>query len=239
MIYIHCHILPAVVDGALNWETTLEMCRLALADGITHIVATPHANHRYVYDRERHQDILEELKVRVPNLRFSLGADFHLSESNIRDAIANPSRYTIGESPYVLVEFSDYQTPRQMLDQLSNLNSAGLQTIVTHPERNLVVAQYTDLPEQFVNSGSFLQITADSLTGAWGRGPRTMCESLLRKGLVSFIASDAHDTQNRRPILSKARKAASRVVGATVAAQLVEDNPLILLNSSLNSQVFA
>ena len=42
MIDIHCHILPAIDDGADNLETTLEMCRIASADGITQIVASPH-----------------------------------------------------------------------------------------------------------------------------------------------------------------------------------------------------
>jgi tyrosine-protein phosphatase YwqE len=44
MTDIHCHILPNADDGSKSWDMTLEMCRLARADGIGHIVATPHAN---------------------------------------------------------------------------------------------------------------------------------------------------------------------------------------------------
>ena len=65
MIDIHCHILPAVDDGSTSWEMTLEMCRLAQKDGIGQIVATPHANHRYGFDRDRNQDMLEELKIQI------------------------------------------------------------------------------------------------------------------------------------------------------------------------------
>jgi protein-tyrosine phosphatase len=79
MIDIHCHLLPGVDDGAQSWDITLEMCRLAEEDGVTHIVATPHSNFEYHYDREFHSILLEELRSRVPTLSFSLGCDFHLS----------------------------------------------------------------------------------------------------------------------------------------------------------------
>ena len=48
MIDIHSHLLPEVDDGPKNWEIAVEMCRMAAADGITHMVATPHANDRFV-----------------------------------------------------------------------------------------------------------------------------------------------------------------------------------------------
>ena len=47
MVDIHTHILPGIDDGSKSWEMTAEMCRIAVADGITHIVATPHSNDRY------------------------------------------------------------------------------------------------------------------------------------------------------------------------------------------------
>jgi len=52
VIDIHCHILPEVDDGPKSWDVAIEMCRMATADGITHTVATPHANDRYAYDRQ-------------------------------------------------------------------------------------------------------------------------------------------------------------------------------------------
>ena len=55
MVDIHSHILPGVDDGAPRVEVALAMCRMAAADGIRHLVATPHANDEYTYDREGHQ----------------------------------------------------------------------------------------------------------------------------------------------------------------------------------------
>jgi protein-tyrosine phosphatase len=231
MIDIHCHILPGVDDGARDWDTAVEMCSLARRDGITHIVATPHCNHQYKYVREAHQDRLGQLRERVRDLDFTLGCDFHASYENIQSAAQHPDRYTIGTSPYLLVEFSDYQTPAQMSDLVFRLQSAGLRPIVTHPERNPVISQFPDFPAQLVDLGCLLQITADALTGAWGNSIKKTCESMLKKDLVSFIASDAHGTGRRKPSLSDARKAAARIVGQDGADQLVQSNPEAVVGS--------
>ena len=231
MIDIHNHILPGVDDGSQTWETTLAMCKLALADGITHIVATPHANHRYTYNREQHAESLLELAAKFPAIQFSLGCDFNLSHENIQDAIAHPDRYTISDTHWLLVEFNDFQTPDQMTDSLFRLHSASFNTIVTHPERNPIIIQYPDLPQQFYDMGAALQITASSLCGDWGRKAKKICETLLKKGLVSFIASDAHDPKRRTPVLSEARQIAAKIVGDAEAQILVQENPCTVVSN--------
>ena len=66
MIDIHCHILAEVDDGPKSWDAAEEMCRMAVADGIEHIVATPHANERYRYDRRASwRGMLDYLRQRI------------------------------------------------------------------------------------------------------------------------------------------------------------------------------
>jgi len=229
---IHCHILPGADDGSKDWATSLEMCGIAAADGIRHIVATPHANYRYPYDRQQHSESLAQLQQRVPDMEFSLGCDFYLSEDNISDAIRHPERYSIGNTPYILVEFGDLQTPYQMTESLFRLHSAGFLTIVSHPERNPVIDGHPDLPREMFDMGAALQITAGSLLGQWGRKPKKTCETLLKQGLVSLIASDAHESKRRKPLLSDARRAAAKILGAYAAADLlVRDNPCAVVCS--------
>ncbi len=201
------------------------MCRLASRDGIRHIVVTPHSNPQFQFDRQRHLGVLRELELKVPELQFSLGCDFHLSSESFERLQDKPEDYVIGESSYLLVEFSDYQTPTQMLSLLSLLTGYGLRPIVTHPERNFVISQCPDLATQFVEMNALLQITANSLAGFWGREAKKLSEKLLRDGLISFIASDAHDTKRRMPILSEARRSAARILGDDAATRLVETNP--------------
>jgi protein-tyrosine phosphatase len=230
MIDIHCHLLPCVDDGAKSWDVTLAMCRLAEQDGVTHIVATPHANYEYRYDRARHIALLEELRSRVPRLSFSLGCDFHLSYENIEDAMDHPERYAIGDTRYLLVELSEYSV-FNVAQTLYQLQTAGLVPIVTHPERNPVILSNPDLLNSFADTGCLFQITANSLTGFWGRSSQKMCEAMLKKNMVHFIASDAHGVKNRPPILSAARHAAAKIIGLDAAAKLVDTNPGAVLSN--------
>ena len=85
VIDIHSHLLPEVDDGPKTWEVSVEMCRIAAADGITHMVATPHANDRYSYDRVYLTGLLDHLQSLVGDqLQLTLGCDFHLSYDNCK-----------------------------------------------------------------------------------------------------------------------------------------------------------
>jgi len=224
MIDIHCHLLPGVDDGAKSWDVTLEMCRMAQQDGVTHIVATPHANYEYSYQRGAHEAMLNELRTSVPGLSFSLGCDFHLSFENIEDALAHPKRYTIGDTSYLLVELSEYSI-FNVTQTLYQLQTAGMMPIITHPERNPFVLSKPEMVQEFYEAGCVIQITANSLTGFWGKPSQKLSETLLRKSLVHIIASDAHGLKNRPPLLSIARKAAANIVGEEAASRLVLENP--------------
>ena len=74
MIDIHSHILPEVDDGPKSWETCVAMCRTAAEDGITHMVAAPHANDRYHYDRPYLQGLVEHLQKLIGDTRKSAWA---------------------------------------------------------------------------------------------------------------------------------------------------------------------
>ena len=122
MVDIHSHILPEVDDGPKSWDVCVAMCRAAAADGITHMVAAPHANDRYHYDRPYLEGLLKHLQKLVGDIpKISLGCDFHLSYDNVQDALANPKRYVIDDTRYLLVEFSNYSIPQQMTESFRKL----------------------------------------------------------------------------------------------------------------------
>ena len=145
MIDIHCHILPEVDDGPKSWEVAEAMCRRAAADGIEHMVATPHSNDRYFYDREYLSKLLHELQRRIGDKPvLSIGCDFHLSYENMQSALQTPERYRIANSRYLLVEFSNFSIPPQVDEWFTNMNHAGTTPIITHPERNPIVSAQVD-----------------------------------------------------------------------------------------------
>jgi protein-tyrosine phosphatase len=225
MIDIHTHVLPGCDDGPRSWESTLEMCQQAADDGVRHVVATPHANFEYEYDREAHAAKVDELRSRFPALQFSIGCDFHVSYDNVEDALKNPGRYTINDSRYLLVEFSDYTAPVRFMDPIFPLLAAGFIPIVTHPERNGVLLHHPEMVDELVGEGCLVQVTANSLTGFWGERPKKMAVELLKREIVHFIASDAHDPRRRTTVLSAGVKVAAGIIGEAAAGKLVNENP--------------
>ncbi len=227
MIDIHCHILPEVDDGPKSWEVSEQMCRMAAADGIEHIVATPHANDRYRYDRDYLLGALEHLRQRIGGTppKLTLGCDFHFSYDNLQDVLSCPDRYTIEGTRYLLVELSNYSVPMQIDECFTLLGDKGITPVLTHPERNPILQQSPQRVLGWIEQGCVVQVTASALTGGWGSRAWTAAKWLFEREAVHILASDAHDLHHRKPILSAARAAAEEFCSAEVATALVDDNP--------------
>lgn len=210
------------------------MCRVATADGITHMVATPHANDRYHYDREYLQGLLTRLQELVgDSLKLSLGCDFHLSYDNLQDALAHPTRYVIGNTHYLLVEFSNYSIPQNTSESFLKLGDRGITPIITHPERNPILRENLQRVLEWAEQGCVIQVTGSALTGFWGERTRNAATWLLERQAVHVLATDAHDMEKRVAVLSTARDAAAEVCGQEIAEALVEANPRAIINDHL------
>src|SRR5213593_4347690 len=207
------------------------MCRMAAADGIEHMVATPHSNDRYFYDREYLSNLLLELQRRIgPKPSLSLGCDFHLSYENMQSALQTPEHYRIGNTRYLLVEFSNFSIPPQVDEWFTSMCQAGTTPIITHPERNPILQEAPQRVLQWIELGCTAQVTANALTGSWGTRSRQVAEWLLKEKAVQFLATDAHDTERRPPVLSAARKIVTKEFGEATAHALVEANPRAVVN---------
>lgn len=233
MVDIHSHFLPGLDDGADSLETALAMIEMAAADGTTHLVGTPHCNATYSFSLARNQELLQELRARAGN-RITLlsGCDFHLSYENIQQALANKIPYTLNQGDYLLSEFSDYGIAPSTLDTLHKLRLSGIVPVITHPERNPLLHELgTKFFRRLVEMGCPIQLTAGSFTGRFGRRAQAFAQRLLAQEMVHFVASDAHDTQDRTPKLSPARAVVTEKAGAEVAQALFIDNPRAAIES--------
>src|SRR3990172_8633448 len=142
MVDIHCHLLPALDDGASEESVALEMTKMAVADGVTHVVATPHSNYRFLFDPEVNRKKRDELQQVVgDSLTILLGCDFHLSYENLEDIRIHPTWYTINGLQYLLVEFAESGVPPSIDQVFFELLSRKLVPIITHPERNPILAR--------------------------------------------------------------------------------------------------
>jgi len=232
VVDIHSHILPEIDDGPKSWDVSVAMCRAAAADGITHMVATPHANDRYAYDREYLQGVVAELQRRVgASQKILLGCDFHLSYDNVQDALAHPARYVIADTHYLLVEFSNYSIPQQITESFYKLAGLGITVILTHPERNPILRDNPQRVLEWVEQGCIVQVTGSALTGFWGERVRRAALWLFEHQAVHVLATDAHDMEKRVPILSTASETAADLFGEEVAKAVVEANPRAIIEN--------
>jgi protein-tyrosine phosphatase len=232
VVDIHSHILPEVDDGPKSWEVSVAMCRAAASDGITHQVATPHANDRWHYDRAYLQGLLTQLQLLIgERLTLILGCDFHLSYDNMQDVLANPARYAIGETRYMLVELSNYSVPQQTTDCFMQLGDRGITPVITHPERNPILRESPQRVVEWAEQGCVIQVTGSALTGFWGERVRRAALWLIERQAVHVLATDAHEMEKRVPILSTARDAAADICGSEVAEAMVDANPRAIVSN--------
>jgi protein-tyrosine phosphatase len=145
MVDIHCHILPGLDDGARTMEESFEMVKLAAANGSTDLVATPHASSCFVFDENRVTEAFRELSALSRGLiTLHRGCDCHLNFDNLQDALAYPTKYSINNSRYLLIELPEVLRVTAVREQLQALLNARTIPIITHPERNFSLQAKTD-----------------------------------------------------------------------------------------------
>lgn len=232
MVDIHCHILPETDDGAISLEESVAMCRLAAAEGIKTIVATPHmfdGIHRTPQrdDIRRKIDLVMEAAGGI--VEIVPGGEVRYSHEIFQEVKDPRSKIKLNGSSYMLLEFDFTMVPPNIEMTIFQILSAGITPVIAHPERNLRLQQRPEILAGLVERGAFAQLDAGSLTGSFGRECYESAKRIIEAGLAHFIATDAHHQDRRRPVLVKAVAKAAEFGGAEYARAMVEDNPLALI----------
>lgn len=238
MIDLHCHILPGIDDGARTIEESLAMAETAIADGITHVVATPHASSEYGFDFARVRAARDDLQARLGDrLHLATGCDFHLNPENLAALRTSPAQFCINQKDYLLVEFNEFSIPPTMDQALHHLQLAGIRPIITHPERNAILRAQPERLVKWVRIGCYVQITAGSLLGVFGPGARGDSITWIAQGLVHFVSSDAHNTTSRPLRLRPAFDVVRAQFGEETAQGLLVENPRAAFDGNALSYV--
>lgn len=236
MIDIHTHVLPTIDDGPTTMTESLEMCRIAVNDGIKKIIATPHVQNG-MYDLDANK-VLEKIyllnqlvKQEGLDLVIFPGAEVHLNDRLLdAEILKESSILTInGGRKYILLEFPFQWVPSGTEHVIFKLRSMGFTPILPHLERNFKIQRDPYMVRHFAEMGAILQVTAQSITGDFDAAPLKCVLWMLKNNLVHVIASDAHSPIARPPILSKAVKVVSEMLGEEAAKKMVLEHPKMIL----------
>ena len=235
MIDLHCHILHGIDDGAADVSVSLEMARAFVADGVSVVACTPHILPGLYHNTGPQirqavtalQHVLDENGIA---LRLVPGADNHIVPDFV-GGLRSGHLLALADSRYVLVEPPHHVAPQRMEDLFFSIQVAGFVPILTHPERLSWLPNHYDTVRRLIANGVWMQITVDSLTGAFGRNPLYWSTKMLDEGGVHILATDAHDTVKRPPRLSKGFEAAAKRVGEAEATHLVLTRPRAVLEN--------
>jgi protein-tyrosine phosphatase len=241
VIDLHCHILPGIDDGASDVSVSLAMARAQVKQGVTVVACTPHILPGLYHNsgpaiREAIAQLQGVLQQEGIPLRLVTGADVHMTP-DFAGGLRSGRLLSLADSRYVLVEPPHHTAPPQLEDFFFNLVVAGYVPILTHPERLSWVPSRYEMIKRLVQGGVWMQLTAASFTGAFGRNALYWAERMLDDGCVHVLASDAHDAERRPPDLAAGREMVAKRVGAEEAQCLVVTRPMGILKDQAPSSL--
>jgi protein-tyrosine phosphatase len=234
LIDLHTHILPGVDDGVKTGEDAVEFARVAAADGVTTLVATPHCKDGF-YENRRDAVLaaVSDLKRKLSDAGIALtllpGAEVYIAPDLVQRVKDGRAPTLADNGKTLLLELSLTQYPIDLQNLVFGLRLAGLVVLFAHPERIRYFQEDVRRWEEMVRLGAFGQITTGSVLGTFGEDAQAFTEKLLRRGLAHVLATDSHNIRGRPPVMSRALDAVAAIVGDEEARRMVIDRPKALL----------
>lgn len=235
---LHCHILPCVDDGAESDADARAMAKVAVAEGLRDIVATPHfhmldghAPRRDVEQRVR--DFQAALDAEGIPLTIHPGCEVYLTPDSPKQWDAG-DLIPLGKTNFLLVETAFHEYPWYVEETIFQLQARGARIILAHPERYVAFQREPAIMEALVARGVLAQVTAGSLLGVFGKSAKAAAELFLQRGWAHLLATDAHRPGgNRAPEMIRARQRAAELVGEARARAMTEDLPAAILRGDV------
>lgn len=230
IIDIHSHVLPGVDDGSDSPETSYRMLEIASRSGISQIILTPHNKpmHRNVPPHriaERMKQLQDGLDRHRTAIRLYPGNELYYREG-LAEELQSGEAMTLANSHYVLTEFSPNAEYEYIRNGIYSLQVYGYRPILAHVERYRNICLKPEKVGEMVKMGCYMQVNAGSIMGNFGFSAKQFTKKLLQQKLVSFIASDAHDTGKRSPWMSDCADYVMKKFGANYGQELFCDNPM-------------
>lgn len=208
MIDMHCHILPGIDDGAKDMAAALAMADIAQKDGISTIITTPHfwyGNYENSFEEvsEKVEELNLILKSKQINVHLLTGQEVFFDKHTL-ELYRSGEIKGLNRSRYILLELPMDRMPENVFESIYELQLLGREIIIAHPERYMYIINKPSFINSFIEEGCLFQINAGSITGKLGSSIKRTAGVLMQHNICNFLASDAHTTGSRRPVLSEA-----------------------------------
>ena len=167
-----------------------------VALGFRKVITTPHViSALYPNTAERILGQMYALREKIGDwglgIELEASAEYHL-DYEFMGRVEREEVIPFGDRNYLLLELP-FQQPSYSIEQiLYDVQLAGYEPIIAHPERhNYLSAQFSKY-EKLKDRGTMMQLNLNSLNGLYGVPARKAAEKLIDAGMIDLVGSDAH-----------------------------------------------
>ncbi len=233
---IHHHLIYGLDDGPQQMQETAAMLKRAARDGTSAIIATPHVTPGIEpFSRELYFERVEEARRYCAEealpLTLYTGAEI-LYTPLTAQLLREGSVPTLAETDFVLVEFMPNVRYEELEEAVQKLLRNGFLPVLAHIERYGCLTHSVRRAARLKrNYDVYFQINCTAAMGNGDFWARHCIDSLLRSGLIDFVASDAHNTSTRPTRMKQAYRALKEEVEPKYAASLTGRTPNALIRA--------
>lgn len=235
---LHCHLLHGIDDGCSDLNESVDVLKKAASQGITEIMITPHymENTKYNCNNNEKKKLFKNLEKKIGeeniNLKLYLGNEIYFTE-NMLELLVNKEIMSLNDGKYLLIEFPMHNMIHGTRDYLFRLINKGYIPIIAHPERYRFFQEHPDFIEKYINMGVLFQGNYLSLYGKYGKNAKKLLKFYLKKGYITFLASDIHHIDDDYK-MDKLYKDVKKIVKSDEKVlDLLENNFDYVINNSV------
>lgn len=228
----HVHLLAGLDDGPRTWTDSLEMCRVAVSEGIRYSVALAHQSEQWPLSPESIRETVKELSRRLsaeqipleifPSAEIMATPDLPRSWSDGRLlSVGNHAKFLLVEMPNGI--FVDLRPISRKLADL------GLRVVIAHPERHPELLHEPGRIEELIDLGCLVQVSAANVSEPRNPTDAKAIRNWFRRGCVHLLGSDGHSPRRRKPLMAAAAERLRGWIGAAEADKICTTNGLAIL----------
>ena len=229
---LHSHVLYGVDDGAKTPKEALKMMKMAYANNTRVLCLTPHYNPRMTEESLEnslliYKVLMKYAEEKMPDMTLILGSEIFY-HNDCAKSIQQGKCYTLGESRYVLVEFSPLESHFVIQKAMNKIFAEGYIPVLAHVEKYKSLREIKRV-EDLAAMGVVIQANASSVVDEIAADTKKYIRALLKKKLIHIISSDGHNLLDRAPLLGEAADYVSDHFDEDYAQKLFYQNPIRVL----------